>query len=101
MRLKTKYLVLNLVTATVLTVNENKIPNVSDLVKKSDYDAMIKDIENKFGNYNKLMNNILYVKIIAKKLVNESGLNEKIRPLATKEKIKKLAKRQNQMQSKI
>ena len=101
MRLKTKYLVLNLVTATVLTVNENKIPNVSDLVKKSDYDAMIKDIENKFGNYNKLMNNILCVKIIAKKLVNESGLNEKIRPLATKEKTKKLAKRQNQMQSKI
>ena len=68
MRLKTKYLVLNLVTATVLTVNENKIPNVSDLVKKSDYDAMIKDIENKFGNCNKLMNNILCVKIIAKKI---------------------------------
>ena len=29
---------------------------------------MIKDIENKFGNYNKLMNNILCVKIIAKKI---------------------------------
>ena len=65
MRLKTKYLVLNLVTATV---NENEIPNVSDLIKKSDYDAVIKDIENKSGNYNKLMNNILCVKIIAKKI---------------------------------
>ena len=29
----------NLVTTTALTAVENKIPNVSDLVKKADYDA--------------------------------------------------------------
>ena len=39
----------------------------------------------------KLKNDILDAKIIPKKLVNESGLNEKIKTLATKEEIKTLA----------
>ena len=79
----------NLATTTALTAVENKIPNVSDLVKKTDYDAEIKDIKNKYfttSDYNKFTNNILDAKT-AKKLVNESGLNEKIKTLATKEEI--------------
>ena len=38
----------NLATAAALTAAENKIPNVSDLVKKVDYDAKISEIENKY-----------------------------------------------------
>ena len=41
-----------LVTTTVLNTKiseyENKIPSVSSLVKKTDYDAEIKDIEGKY-----------------------------------------------------
>ena len=84
----------NIVTTTGLTAVENKIPNVSDLVKKEDYDTEIKGITNKYfttSDYNKFTNNILDRRVIAKKLVNESGLNEKIKILATKEEIKKLA----------
>ena len=81
----------NLATNAALTTVENKIPNVSDLVKKADYDAEILDIKNKYfttSDYNKFANNILNWRITAKKLVNQSGLNEKIKILATKEKIK-------------
>ena len=63
--------------------------NVRDLVKKTDYNAVIKDIENKYfspSDYNKFTNNILDAKITGKKLVNKSGLNEKIKTLAAKEK---------------
>ena len=42
MRLKKKILrITNLGTTAALTTVENKIPNVSDLVKKADYDAKI------------------------------------------------------------
>ena len=37
----------NLVTTTALTAVENKIPNVSNLVKKTDYNTKISEIENK------------------------------------------------------
>ena len=37
---------LKLVTNTALTTIENKIPNISSLVKKTDYNAKITEIEN-------------------------------------------------------
>ena len=37
----------NLATTTALTAVENKIPNVSNLVKKTDYNTKISEIENK------------------------------------------------------
>ena len=43
------------------------------------------------SDYNKFTSNILDAKITQKKLVNESGLDEKIKALATKEEIKTLA----------
>ena len=70
-----------------LTAVENKITNVSDLVKKVDNDAEVKNIKNKqftTSDYNKCTSNTLDVKIIRKKIVNESGLNQKIKTLATK-----------------
>ena len=56
MRLKVKYL-------------ENKIPNVTNLVRKADYDAKISDMENKYfttSHYNMLTNNILDTMITQK-----------------------------------
>ena len=64
------------------------------MVKTADYDAEISYIKNKYFttyNYNKFTNNIIDEKITAKKLFNESDLNEKIKTLATQEEIKKLA----------
>ena len=72
----------NWATTAAITNAENKIPNFSDLVKKADYDAEIKDIKNKYfttSDYNMFMNNILDEKIKTEKLVNESVLNEKIK----------------------
>ena len=64
---------------------KDKIPNVSDLVKKADYDAEKEDIKKKYfttSNYDKFLNNIPDVKITPKKLVKESGLNRNIKTLA-------------------
>ena len=78
-------------TAAFTTVG-NKIANVSDLVKKADYNSKISEMEK-----------ILLLLIIIswqvntwykdniKKLVNEYDLNEKIKTLAKKEVIKTLA----------
>ena len=61
-------------TATVLNTKtgevENKIPDVSGLVKKKDYDAKISDIEKKYftnSDHNKFTKEILYEKIKEKK----------------------------------
>ena len=67
--------------------------------EKTDYDAEIKDLRNKYfttSHYNKFTNNILDRKITGKKLVNEFVLNEKIKTLATKKGIKKLASKAEQ-----
>ena len=66
--------IIGLAITAVLTAVENKIPSVSDLVKKTDYDAKAKDIEEKYfntSNYNKLTSDTLDAKIENKKLVNE------------------------------
>ena len=38
----------HLATPAALSTVENMIPNVSDLVKKSDYDVKLSDIEGKY-----------------------------------------------------
>ena len=81
----------NLGTTAALTTVENKILGIGNLVKKGDTDAEIKHITDNYfttSDYNKFTNNILDVKITAKKLVNEHGMNKKIKT-ATKEEIKK------------
>ena len=75
----------NLATTAALTNFKNKIPNISDLVKKVDYNAKISEIENKYFNisdYNKFTSNTLDAKITQKKL----------KTLATKEQIKTATK---------
>ena len=70
-------------TAAVLNTQisevENKIPSVSGLVNKTDYDAKIKDIEGKYfttADYNKFKSNIVDAKIKEKKLVNKSDIDK-------------------------
>ena len=85
-----------------MTAIENKIPDVSNLVKKTDYDydAKISDIENKYittPDYNKFTKDIVAKNIKNKELVdksdiagfiNNSDLDKKVATLATKAELK-------------
>ena len=68
-------MLINQYTCIKAKVNEVKNElNIRDLVKKAEYFTT--------SDYNSFTNNILH----ANKLANESGLNEKIKSLATKKK---------------
>ena len=43
----------NLAKKTSLTTVENKMPNISNLVKKRDYNTNVTEIENKLNNHNR------------------------------------------------
>ena len=85
---------------TTISEVENKIPVVSDLVKKTDYDAKILEIEVKHittSYYNKFTSDILDTKIKQKELIKnsdisnlikDSPLNTKLETLATKIELK-------------
>ena len=56
-------------TNTALTTVENKILNVSDLVKNADYDAKISEMEKKYfttSEYNKFTSNTFDAKLTQK-----------------------------------
>ena len=60
----------------ILRVNkvENKIPNVNNIVKKTDFDVKILDIQSNYfvtSNYNKLTNEIVKARKKEKDLVNK------------------------------
>ena len=83
-----------------LTAVENKMSNVTNLIKKTDYDAKISDIESKYfttADYNNCTSQPLDVKIKQKELVdksvisgfiNNSDLDKKVATLATKSELK-------------
>ena len=52
LNLKTIPGISNLATKTALTSVENKILSVSNLVKKTDYNTKVIEIENKLNNHN-------------------------------------------------
>ena len=71
-------------TTTVLNTKisdvDNKIPSVSGLVQKTDYDAKIKDIEGKYFtnvDYNKYISDIFDEKIKQKELFSKSDNDKK------------------------
>ena len=71
-----------MVTATVLNTKigevENKIPDVSGLVRKTDYDAKIKDIEGTYFStvdYNRFASEIFDAKIKQKELDYKSDVS--------------------------
>ena len=56
----------NLSTTVALTAVGNEIPNVSDLVKKADYDTKISEMQNKYfttSDYKKFASNTVDTKI--------------------------------------
>ena len=63
-----------LVTNSALTAVKNKVTDVSSLVKKTDHNAKIPDIESKYittAHYNKFIKNIVDNSIKSKEVVNK------------------------------
>ena len=61
-----------------MTAAENKIPDVNNLVKKTNCDAKISEIENKYittTDYNKFTKNIVDNNIKSKNLVDKSAIS--------------------------
>ena len=84
----------NLATTPAFTSVEDKVPNVCDLAKKTDYAAKSTRNAKKYFtacDHNKFMSNALDAKVTQKKLVNESELDEKMKASSIKEEIKTLA----------
>ena len=83
-------------TTAALTAVKNKIPLVSSLVKKKDYDTKLSDIERRYfttSEYKKFTHDMRDEKIKENRLVNETAiagflnsvdLNRKVGTLATK-----------------
>ena len=77
----TNGLVTTIVLTTKISEVENKIPCVSALVKKTDSDSKVEEIQGKkstTGDYNKFISDILDVKIKQKELVKKSDIDKKL-----------------------
>ena len=105
--MKLKYhQITRLITTATLNDVKNKIPNVNDLVKKTDCFTKIKDIESKYfatSDYNKFTNKILDANIKEKKLVNESDIAHfinKTKHLGTGNKLYELSEKFNPLLTK-
>ena len=85
----------NLATNTALTAVQNKIPNLSSLAKKSDYDTKVTEIENKFNNLNhdkyvdtqefkELAGDVFNERLAQAKLVTKTDFDDKLSNLNRK-----------------
>ena len=77
----------NLAAKAALNTIENKIPDVSNLVKKSDYDTKIKEIENKYittTEFNKLASDAVNARIVEANLVKKTDFDNKLSDLNIK-----------------
>ena len=79
----------NLATKTALTVIENKIPNVSNLINKTDCNTKVAEIENKLNNhnhdkyidtqeFNKLADNVFNARLNQENLVKKTDFDNKL-----------------------
>ena len=82
-------------TKTALTTIENKIPVVSNLVKKTEYNTKITDIENKLNNhnhdkyidtweFNKLAADVFNARLAKANLITKTDFNAKLSNLNRK-----------------
>ena len=85
-------------TPTVLNTKikefDNKIPGLGSLVKETDYEAKILEIERKYfttSECKKFMSDILDAKIKQKELVNKSDISNLVKNSDLKTKLKSLA----------
>ena len=67
-----------------MTTVENKIPSITGLVKKTDYNTKITDIENKLNNHNHdkyvatLATNIFNVRLAQASLITKTDFDAKL-----------------------
>ena len=94
----------NFATKPALTTDENKIPDVRSLVKKTDYNKKITEIENKLTNYNhdkyidtqefdKLATDVFNARLAQVNLITKTDFDAKLSSLhrkITQNKIKHL-----------
>ena len=82
-----------LATNAVLTVVENKIPDISSLVKKADYNTKISEIENKFNDnshdkyittpeFNTLEARVFNARLAQANLVTKTDFDTRLRSLS-------------------
>ena len=85
----------NLATKTALAAIENKIPSVSNLIKKNNYNTKITVIENKFNNhshdkyidtseFNKLAADVFNVRLAQDNLITKTDFDAKFSNLNRK-----------------
>ena len=84
-----------LTTTSALTTVENKIPSISNLVKKTDYDTIVTEIEKKLTDHNhdkyitttelnKLGTDTVNTRIVREKLVKNTDFGNKLSNLNRK-----------------
>ena len=85
----------NLAIKTALTTVENKIPNVRNLVKKTDYNTKVIELKNKLNNHNhdkyintsefsKLAADVFNSRIAQANLITETDFDAKLSSLNKK-----------------
>ena len=86
----------DLATSTALNGVENKISSVSDLVKKTDYNAKISNTETKYlttSDCNKFTGEILRTKIKEKRSFDKSNISNLVKNSDLKMKLTTLARK--------
>ena len=79
----------NLAIKTALTTVENKIPSVSNLVKKTDYNTKVTEIENKLNGhnhdkcidtseFNKLAGDVFNARLLQANLITKTDFDTKL-----------------------
>ena len=84
---KIKYLRLVIQQQAALNAKEKKIPDVNNLVKRSDYDTKTKDIENKYitnTELNKLASDAVNARIVQANLIKKADFDNKLSDLNRK-----------------
>ena len=81
----------SLATTSELTAVENKIPSVSNLVKKTDYNAKVSDIEKKITDHITTAANLVKKTDFDNKLssLNRKIVSDKAKDLVIENKLKK------------
>ena len=79
--METKFLIL-------VTLVENKIPSVSNLVNKTDYNSKVTEIENKLNNHNQKVNkltaDVFNARIVQANLIRKTDFDVKLSSLNRK-----------------
>ena len=108
MRLKTVPNITNLATTAALTAVENKISNVSNLVKKTDHNTKISEVENKIiidhdrdkyittQEFNKLTSENFSARLAQGNLASKSNIANFVKKIDFDDKLKNVTSNKNE-----